>query len=140
VVYELSWAEPPKIDGNAVMKKVCEEYVGGCGVAASVRSCFQLRLKARLIVHASIIRKLTRVSRDPSLIIIPSSTEHPTQWQIAPAETVMQSQINLPRLDWHDKEVGVNGRSVVAVYALARDADLLSTPPLAFLGGRGRDI
>jgi hypothetical protein len=46
------------------------------------------------------------------------------------AETVRQSQINLLRISWHDKVLGGNGRSVVAVYALARDAHTLSTPPL----------
>jgi hypothetical protein len=87
-------------------------------------------------VHAS----NSNQEADTRLALFHPPPERPTQWQIAPAETVKQSQINLPRLDWYDKEVGVNGRSVAAVYALARDAYMLSTPSSAFLGRRGRDI
>jgi len=91
------------------------------------------------LVHAS--NRNQHASRVvPLSLLFHPPPERPTQWQNAPAETVRQSHINLPSLDWHDKEVGVNGRSVPAVYALTRDAFTLPTPPSAFLGRTGRDI
>lgn len=87
---------------------------------------FQLRLKARLISHAV---HASNPNQEAHTRLFHPTPDHPTQWQIAPTETVRQSQINLPRLNWHDKEVGVNGRSVAVVYALTRDGyNLLCVP------------